>query len=318
MLDKMLRVRGIMKSNWFTHKSICLLAVALISGCANSVVVKPDIPRPLVERLDLKTNLVFTDTFNDYVYLESEKKRGSLKSLNFADAQTTMFRQVFSSVTNLVEEGSSEYDLAIEPEILDFQYSEPSETKLKQYEIWIKYRLKLLNNTEDSIADWTIKGYGKTPTGLLTSASSAFNAATNIALRDVGAQLSIRFPKQRVIKTLVDGGTPRVIATKAERIRQELDKKAAEEQKAKDRAAEAIAAKERREKEKQARKDKRKNKTKNKSDEVKEAEGVVDEADAAQEGQVASEKVKENEAPTFEEPLVEQEPSADQEPDTND
>jgi len=306
MLDKMLRVRGIMKLNWLNHKSICLLAVALISGCANSVVVKPDIPSPLVERLDLKTNLVFTDTFKDYVYLESEKKRGSLKSLNFADAQTTMFRQVFSSVTTLVDEGSSDYDLAIEPEILDFQYSEPSETKLKQYEIWIKYRLKLLNNAEDSIADWTIKGYGKTPTGLLTSASSAFNAATNIALRDVGAQLSIRFPKQRVIKTLVDGGTPRVIATKAERIQQELDKKAAEEQKAKDRAAEAIAAKERREKEKQASKQKRKNKIKNKPDDVKEAEAkkeaeaesAVDEADAAQDEQAASEEVEENEAPT--------------------
>ena len=32
-----------------------------------------------------------------------------------------------------------------------------------------------------------------------------------MALRDVGAQLSIRFPRQRVVKTLLDGGTPAVI-----------------------------------------------------------------------------------------------------------
>ena len=122
-----------------------------------------------------------------------------------------MFEQVFGSLTNLVDVDDAARNLAIEPEILDFQYSSPSETKLKQYEIWIKYRLKLRDANDARIADWTIKGYGKTPTGLLTSASSAFNAATNVALRDVGAQLSIRFPRQRVVKTLLDGGTPAII-----------------------------------------------------------------------------------------------------------
>lgn len=308
--------------SWLNYKAACLVAVVFISGCANSVVVKPDIPSPLVSRLDLKTNLVFTDTFKDYVYLENEKKRGSLKSLNFADAQTTMFRQVFSGITTLVEDESLDYDLAIEPEILDFQYSSPAETKLKQYEIWIKYRLKLLNSAEDSIADWTIKGYGKTPTGLLTSASSAFSAATNIALRDVGAQLSIRFPKQRVVKTLIDGGSPRVISTKAERIQQEADRKAAEEQAEKDRAAEALAAKERRKKEKKEKKGKRKSKSKKAGDKKS-----VDAKNAKEKaGEVLSDDIEESdalEAPVFDEPsseeapAVDQEPSADTEPDTN-
>ena len=98
------------------------------------------------------------------------------------------------------------------PEILDFQYSAPAETKLKQYEIWIKYRLKLSNQENQKLADWTIKGYGKTPTGLLTSASSAFNSAATVALRDVGAQLSIRFARQRTIKQLLAGQTPEPIA----------------------------------------------------------------------------------------------------------
>jgi len=143
-----------------------------------------------------------------HLYLENEKKRGNLKSLDFTDAQVAMFDQVFGSLTNLVETDDSAMNLSIEPQILDFQYTAPSETKLKQYEIWIKYRLKLRDAQNASIADWTIKGYGKTPTGLLTSASSAFNAATNIALRDVGAQLLTRFPRQRVVKTLLDGGVP--------------------------------------------------------------------------------------------------------------
>jgi len=190
---------------------IVLGCLALLTGCASSVVVKPDIPNPLVQKLPLNTSLVYSDSFKDYVYLETEKKRGSLKSIDFTEAQTTMFEQVFSSVTNLVSADDASRNLTIEPEILDFQYSSPTETKLKQYEVWIKYRLKLRNVDGARIADWTVKGYGKTPTGLLTTASSAFNAATNVALRDVGAQLSIRFPRQRVVKTLLDGGAPAAI-----------------------------------------------------------------------------------------------------------
>ncbi|MFT6407987.1 MAG: hypothetical protein ACJAQ6_001403 [Arenicella sp.] len=190
---------------------LVLVSLLLLSGCASTIVVKADIPSPLVEKLPLNTSLIYSDKFKDYVYFESEKKRNSLKSIDFTEAQTTMLQRVFSSLTNLVGPTDPSKDLSIEPEILDFQYSAPSETKLKQYEIWIKYRLKLRDANDASIADWTIKGYGKTPTGMLTSASSAFNSATNVALRDVGAQLSIRFPRQRVVKMLLEGGTPPVI-----------------------------------------------------------------------------------------------------------
>jgi hypothetical protein len=212
MLDK------VYSSSWSNRHSrllmlvsLALLSMGLIGGCASSIVVKPDIPSPLVEMLPLNTNIVYSDTFKNYVYVEKEKKRGSMKSIDFTEAQSAMFQQVFGSLTNLVEPADPSKNLSVEPEILDFQYSAPSETKLKQYEIWIKYRLKLRDGNNARIADWTIKGYGKTPTGMLTSATSAFNAATNIALRDVGAQLSIRFPQQSVVKTLLAGGAPATI-----------------------------------------------------------------------------------------------------------
>lgn len=193
------------------YRLLVLASLVLLAGCASTVVVKPDIPNPLVEKLPLNTSLIYSQAFKNYVYVEKEKKRNSMKSINFAQAQTAMFQQVFGSLTNLVESTDPSKNLSIEPEILDFQYTAPSETKLKQYEIWIKYRLKLRDANDARIADWTIKGYGKTPTGMLTSATSAFNAATNVALRDVGAQLSIRFPQQSVVKTLLDGDAPPII-----------------------------------------------------------------------------------------------------------
>ncbi len=189
------------------------MLLALMSACASNVTVKSNIPVPLVERLPLKVHLAYTDEFRNHVYQENEKRR-ALKSLNLAQAQIDMFDQVFGNLTTMVSADDPSRDLTIEPEILEFQYSAPSETKLKQYEIWIKYRLKILDQKNESLADWVVKGYGKTPTAMLTSASKAFNSATNVALRDTGAQLAINFKGQRKIKALIDqkNDTPSVAA----------------------------------------------------------------------------------------------------------
>jgi len=196
MLDKLQKLRQ--------YSLLAMLVIsAMLSACSTSVVVKGNVPEPLVERMPLKGALIYTDEFKNYVYKESEKKR-ALSSLDFTEAQTNMFNQVFSSLVELVPVDAPYRDLNIEPEILEIQYSAPRETKVNQYEIWIKYRIKLSDNAGEKIADWIIKGYGKTPTALLSSASSAFSSATNVALRDVGAQLSIGFPNQSKIKALVE------------------------------------------------------------------------------------------------------------------
>ena len=148
----------------FLHlsKRLATLTVLLLvlSGCANNVVVKADIPAPLVEKLPLTGSMIYNEKFKNYVYLEAEKKRTALKSLDLAEAQTALFDRIFGSLITLVAPEEENKDLTIEPEILDFQYSAPAETKLKQYEIWIKYRLKLSNAKNQKLADWTIKGYG--------------------------------------------------------------------------------------------------------------------------------------------------------------
>jgi len=201
MLDKIVRFGG------FRNKLSPLLLLALmmlVSACSNKVVVKGNIPQPLVERVPLTGVIRYTEEFRNYVYNESEKKR-ALKSLDFTEAQMVMFDRVFGGLMNVVPESASAPDLTIEPEILEIQYTAPSETKLNQYEVWIKYRIKLRGADDQRIADWIIKGYGKTPTALLGSAASGFNSAANVALRDVGAQLSIGFPKQSKIKALVSG-----------------------------------------------------------------------------------------------------------------
>ena len=198
MLGKYIEVRKrIMPLAW-------LALLSLLGGCATSVVVKGNFPEPLVDRLPLNGSLTYTEEFKNYVYNESREKR-ILKSLDFTDAQIIMFDQVFGSLMTLVEADAPNRHLTIEPEILEMQYTAPDETKLNQYEVWIKYRIKLFDGQNEKLADWIIKGYGKTPTALLGSAASGFNSAANIALRDVGAQLAIGFPRQSKIKALIQG-----------------------------------------------------------------------------------------------------------------
>ncbi|MFT5572193.1 MAG: hypothetical protein ACI9FR_001115 [Cryomorphaceae bacterium] len=183
--------------------SSALVCITLLSACVSTVTVTGEVPEPLVKRLPIDAKMSYTDAFKEYKYTEAEKGR-SLKSLDFSAAQIHMFDTVFGRLLNLVQGEDQLPDLTIEPEILDFQYTAPRETNLKLYEVWLKYRLKLIGRDDKELADWTIKGYGKTPTASFTSASTAFNSATNVALRDVGAQLSIRLPKQSSIKGLLD------------------------------------------------------------------------------------------------------------------
>lgn len=181
-----------------------LVALLFLVGCSKSFVVTSDVPRPLIEKLPITAKLVYSDEFRNYVYVEPSQKR-ALERVDFGNAQVGMFDQVFGSLFSLAEPDATQYDLKIEPQILEFQYSIPAETKLKLFEIWVKYRLQITDPNDVEIADWVVKGYGKTPTSMLASQLSAFNSASNVALRDVGAQLALGFATQPSIEDYFAG-----------------------------------------------------------------------------------------------------------------
>ena len=196
------------KPKLYLVKLILTLGIlSVMVGCASKVTVRADIPTPLIEKVPLNVHLSFTEEFRNHIYQENERSR-ALSSLNLAEAQLSMFDAIFSNMTNLVGADDLTKDLTVEPELLEFQYTAPAETKLKQYEVFLTYRLKLINKDDSTLADWIIKGYGKTPTALLATATQAFNSAANVALRDVGAQLATRFPGQQKIKALIDRKSP--------------------------------------------------------------------------------------------------------------
>lgn len=180
-----------------------ILLLPVLAACSKSFVVTNQVPQPLIERLPVSAKLIYSDEFRDYVYIEKGEDR-ALEKVDFGTAQVGLFNRVFGDLLTLVD-GEAVHDLKIEPQILDFQYSIPSETKLNMYEIWLKYRLKITDDQDAEIADWVVKGYGKTPTSMLGSHLKAFDSASNIALRDVGAQLALGFDSQPSIEDYLAG-----------------------------------------------------------------------------------------------------------------
>ena len=180
-----------------------LILILFLSACSKSFVVVGNIPTPLIDRSSLNAKVKYSDQFRNYKYVEPGKKR-ALENVEFGDAQVGLFDRIFAGIFNLVGDQEEDIDINIEPSVLDFQYSVPSETKSTQYEVWLKYRIKVSDNKNGEIADWVVKGYGKTPDSLLVSHLKLFNKASNIALRDVGAQLAIGFRNQPSIEDFLN------------------------------------------------------------------------------------------------------------------
>ena len=186
-------------------RGLLLAVIGLLNACATNVTVTGKIPAPLVSQLPYNAKLIYTEDFLRYNYEEEEKGRG-LKSIAFGEAQVTLFDGIFTNLLNIVDSESLDQniDMVITPALLDFQYTAPRETRQNIYEVWLKYRVQVSDQNDQEIADYVIKGYGKTPTALLKSANAAFDSATNIALRDVGAQLAIGFATQPEIEDYIN------------------------------------------------------------------------------------------------------------------
>ena len=79
----------------FMKLVIVTLLLFFLNACASTVTVTGDIPTPLVPRLPLQVEMVYSDEFMRYNYEEQEKGRG-LRSIAFGDAQVALFDSILA------------------------------------------------------------------------------------------------------------------------------------------------------------------------------------------------------------------------------
>ncbi|WP_439133975.1 hypothetical protein [Pseudomaricurvus sp.] len=179
-------------------KVVLLTLLIALGGCTNSLKVTGQFPQPLIEPIPQTLGVLYDDDFKDYVYTEASEDRSKWIIDNGA-AQVQLFNTILPKLFTHVEEISSlptpqspaNTNMVFYPKLTDFQYSVPRETKFKVYEVWLKYNLSVYSPQGIMIADWIVTAYGKTPTAFMQSDEDAMNAAVIVALRDLGANLSL-------------------------------------------------------------------------------------------------------------------------------
>jgi hypothetical protein len=180
-----------------------LLLLTLLGGCAAStIVIEGNYPSPLVRKLPLTVGVYYPAGLRDFAYTEIDDNSGKDQYIVHSGAsQVALFNTVlpalFENVVALdsVESVGSNIDAVFVPDLAEFQLGLPQKTKLKVYEIWMKYNMKLSKANGEYIADWVMTAYGKSPEASLQRAENGVQSAANVAMRDLAASFTLGFSK---------------------------------------------------------------------------------------------------------------------------
>lgn len=191
-------------------KVVLLTLLATLVGCTNSLKVTGQFPTPLITPIPQTLGVLYDDEFKQYVYTETSEDR-SKWVIDSGQAQVQLFNRILPQLFTQVEEITAlptpespvTANMVLYPKLTDFQYSVPRETQFKIYEVWLKYNLSVYSPQGVMIADWIVTAYGKTPTAFMQSDEDAMNAAVIVALRDLGANISLGTRRVPEIKAWV-------------------------------------------------------------------------------------------------------------------
>lgn len=198
---------------------LLLLCLTLLgAGCASKqVVVEGKFPTPLMDPLPITVGVIYPKAFAEHEFFDEAKGRADTDWLvKTGEAQVkfwdTVFNGMFAEVVHVrdwktVQTRGGDIDGVIIPAISDLQYTIPTHTNVKIYEIWMRYDFRLVDvsaihqqddgaltvNPDERLAAWPVTAYGKTPTAFLQTDEEAVNLAAVVALRDAGAHFITTF-----------------------------------------------------------------------------------------------------------------------------
>lgn len=183
-----------------------VLALVFLSACgANKVVVQGKFPPPLMTPLPLAIGVWFPEEFRNHEFTDMAKNpRESSWVVQTGEAQVQMWNTLWGGMFQNFEQMRAApepdalnqvVDAVLIPHVAELQYAIPTQTHVKVYEIWMRYRFELVTLSGEPIAEWMMTAYGKTPTAFMRSDKAAVNLAAIMALRDAGANFVTSFTR---------------------------------------------------------------------------------------------------------------------------
>ena len=187
-------------------KTYNILILILISSCTSqSITILSSIPQPLVKKNEnISVITVYEDKVKNYLFESTPIETTDYTwDIDFQDAQKKIFNTIFDSFFSISIERESfdllnndEADIIMSVDLDKFEYLTPQLASNDKFSIWFKYKIKLYDSKLDLIQNWDITGYGEQESGSFDNNQSMANAI-NIALRDVGANLTIKLEKEK-------------------------------------------------------------------------------------------------------------------------
>ena len=187
---------------------LILSTLLLLASCGTSnVVIEGNFPTPNINQIPLTLAVYYDEDLRTFSYMEySETGReeiniesGSSHIQLFEAMLPAMFEKVIT-VNSMEDPEIETVDAVFVPEIEEFQLALPEKTKLEVYEVWVKYNMRLLSSQGDSLADWVVTSYGKTPIEAFGSKENGINEAAVVALRDLASSFSLNFMQVPEVK----------------------------------------------------------------------------------------------------------------------
>ena len=183
------------------NKLILSIFIVVLCGCTSqSITISTSVPVPLViSNSDLRVISYFSDNVNNYLFTSEElEKTDNSWEINFEDTQKNIFTIILSSFfdNNSISDSfdnisDNSADLIMGFNLESFEFLTPQIASNNKYSIWIKYKINIYDQKKDLIQTWSITGYGEQLTESFEGNDAILNAI-NIALRDVGANLTIK------------------------------------------------------------------------------------------------------------------------------
>lgn len=187
-------------SSWLRlmYGSVILI---LLSGCAaRTITIDSSFPTPLVSKIPLTIGVYYPESLRTFSYTEIDDYSGKDQYIvNSGQSQIKLFETILPQMfTNVVKLDQPDTDnAAVEavliPTLNVFQLGLPDKTKLKVFEIWMQYNMRLTKPNGDFIADWNMSAYGKAPTESFKSVDSGVQNAAEVAMRDMAASFTLGF-----------------------------------------------------------------------------------------------------------------------------
>jgi hypothetical protein len=177
-----------------------------LAGCASAVVVESDFPTPLIDELPVTIGLFYEQELRDFIHAEA-LPRSSTWTIDLGDANLAMLHPLYESMFHATRELENLPPTAAEAAAVDgvlsstlerFEFDVPASSRDEFVEVWLQYRLQLLDPNGDIVIDWPVSGYGKSE--IDGNREAAVHRAAIVAMREAGARISTQFTQQPQIR----------------------------------------------------------------------------------------------------------------------